>query len=200
MNIFDTQTLTDTLTVISKSYVINELDDTATSLQGIITNSELNDESKFHFHSLSKFKRGDYITIDGSYYLVTGDVVAHRGFKYKSVVEYCNGFFELKEERKIKIGTDVVGRPIYKTETVVIGQTPIIATYRDMKLTEGSITTATNNLIVTMQDNMSNRTNFQVNATVSLFGSSYKVIDTEVAKVGLLQLRVITQDVLLPVE
>ncbi|MGE7694682.1 hypothetical protein ACQKNC_11260 [Lysinibacillus sp. NPDC094177] len=200
MNIFDTQTLTDTLTVISKSYVMNELTDTPSTVEGFVTNSELNDESKFHFHSLSQFKRGDYISIDGSYYLVTGDVIAHRGFKYKSVVEYCNGFFELTEEQRIKVGTDAVGRPIYKTEIVVIGQSPIIATYRDMKLTEDSITTASKNLIITMQDNLSNRTNFQVNATVSLFGRSYKVIDSEVAKVGLLQLRVTTEDVMLPVK
>ncbi|WP_223553401.1 hypothetical protein [Lysinibacillus sphaericus] len=199
MKLFDAQTLADTFSGLVQPYMKNELTATPSTVEGFMTNATLSPNSTFHFHSLSKFKRGDYIRIDGSYYLVTGDVVAQRGFKFKAQVEYCNYIIEPTTTVKTKVvGTDNMGRPIYKKETVVDRQEPAVISYQDMTVDEGGVVVATKTLVINVQDNDKNRKSFQVNETISLFGRSYKVINSEIVKVGLIELKVQSEDVLLP--
>lgn len=198
MKLFDAQTLTDTFSELVQPYMKNELTATPSTVEGLLTNTTLSTNSTFHFHSLSEFKRGDYFTINGSYYLVTGDIVAHRGFKYKALVEYCNYIIEPTTTVKIKVGTDALGRPIYKTETVVDRSEPAVICYKEMTVDEDSIVTATKTLVINVQDNAKNREGFQVNSTIVIHGRPYKVINAEIVKVGLIELKVQSEDVLLP--
>ncbi|MFB7159387.1 hypothetical protein [Lysinibacillus sp. NPDC056232] len=199
MNLFDAQTLTEAFSGVVEPYVMNELTDTPSTVNGFVTNAMLTPDSTFHFHSLSEFKRGDYISIDGSYYLVMTDVVAQRGFKYKALVQYCNYILELTKMVKIKVGTDNMGRPIYKTETVVDRQEPAVVSYKEMTVDEDAIVTATKTLVINVQDTIKNRKSFQVNEAIALYGRSYKVINSEIVKVGLIELKVQSEDVLLPI-
>jgi len=198
MKLFDVQTLADTFSGLVQPYMKNELTATPSTVDGFVTNATLSPNSTFHFHSLSEFRRGDYFTINGSYYLVTGDVVAHRGFKKKALVEYCNYIIETTTTVKIKVGTDSLGRPIYKTETVVDRQEPAVINYKSMILDEDSIVTATKTLVINVQDNAKNRESFQVNKTITIHGRTYKVINAEIVKVGLIELKVQSENVLLP--
>jgi len=125
-------------------------------------------------------------------------VVAHRGFKKKALVEYCNYIIETTTTVKIKVGTDSLGRPIYKTETVVDRQEPAVINYKSMILDEDSIVTATKTLVINVQDNAKNRESFQVNKTITIHGRTYKVINAEIVKVGLIELKVQSENVLLP--
>lgn len=199
MNLFDAQTLTEAFSGVVEPYVMNELTDTQSTVDGFVTNAMLTPDSTFHFHSLSQFKRGDYFTINGSYYLVMTDVVAYRGFKYKALVQYCNYILEPTTTVKIKVGTDAMGRPIYKTETVVDRQEPAVVTYKEMTVDEDAIVTATKTLVINVQDTIKNRKSFQVNEAIALYGRSYKVINAEIVKVGLIELKVQSEDVLLPI-
>lgn len=199
MNLFDAQTLTDALTGVVEPYAINELTDTPSTIDGFVTNSMLKPDSTFHFHSLSEFKRGDYISIDGSYYLVMTDVVAYRGFKYKALVQYCNYILEPTNTVKIKAGVDAIGRPIYKEEAVVDRQEPAVVSYEEITVDKDSIVTATKKLVINVQDNAKNRKSLQVNEAIELYGRSYKVINAEIVKDGLIELKVQTEDVLLPI-
>ncbi len=199
MKLFDTQTLTDTLSGLVEPYVMNELTVTPSTVDGFVTNAKLSPDSMFHFHSLSEFKRGDYLTIDGGYYLVMTDVVAYRGFKYKALVQHCNYILEPTITVKIKVGTDAMGRPIYKTETVVDRQEPAVVTYKDMTVDEDAIVTATKTLVINVQDTTKNRKSFQVNEAIALYGRSYKVVNAEIVKVGLIELKVQSENVLLPI-
>jgi hypothetical protein len=199
MELFDAQTLADTFSGLVQPYVKNELTATPSTVDGFVTNATLSPNSMFHFHSLGEFKRGDYFTINGSYYLVIGDVVAQRGFKYKALVEYCNYIIEPTTTVKIKVGTDALGRPIYKEKTVVDRSEPAVIRYKEMTVDEDSIVTATKTLVINVQDNTKNRESFLVNETISLYGRSYKVINAEIVKVGLIELKVQSEDVLLPV-
>ncbi|TKI53199.1 hypothetical protein FC756_25340 [Lysinibacillus mangiferihumi] len=199
MNLFDAQTLTEAFSGVVEPYVMNELTDTPSTVNGFVTNAMLTPDSTFHFHSLSEFKRGDYISIDGSYYLVMTDVVAQRGFKYKALVQYCNYILELTKTVKIKVGTDNMGRPIYKTETVVDRQEPAVVSYKEMTVDEDAIVTATKTLVINVQDTIKNRKSFQVNEAIALYGRSYKVINAEIVKAGLIELKVQSEDVLLPI-
>lgn len=197
MKLFDAQTLTDTLSGVVEPYVMNELTATPSTVDGFVTNGKLTPDSTFHFHSLSQFKRGDYISIDGSYYLVMTDVVAQRGFKYKALVQYCNYILEPTITVKIKVGTDAMGRPIYKTETVVDRQEPAVISYKEMTVDEDAVVTATKTLVINVQDIIKNRKSFQVNEVISLYGRLYKVINAEIVKAGLIELKVQSEDVLL---
>ncbi|MGG2111773.1 hypothetical protein ABFY60_14810 [Lysinibacillus pakistanensis] len=198
MKLFDAQTLTEAFSGLVQPYMKNEFTATPSTVDGIVTNATLSPNSMFHFHSLSEFKRGDYFTINGSYYLVTGDVVAQRGFKFKALVEYCNYIIEPTNTVKIKVGTDAVGRPIYKTETVVDRSEPAVISYKEMTVDEDSIVTATKTLVINVQDNAKNREGFQVNDTIAIYGRTYKVINAEIVKVGLIELKVQSEDVLIP--
>ncbi|ACA39540.1 MULTISPECIES: hypothetical protein [Lysinibacillus] len=199
MNLFDAQTLTETLSGLVQPYMMNELTDTPSAVDGFVTNAMLTPDSTFHFHSLSEFKRGDYISINSRYYLVMTDVVAYRRFKYKALVQYCNYVLEPTITVKIKVGTDAMGRPIYKTETVVDRQEPAVISYKEMTVDEEQIVTATKTLVINVQDNTKNRKSFQVNETIKLYGRSYKVINAEIVKAGLIELKVQSEDVLLPI-
>lgn len=198
MNIFDTQTLTEAFSGLVQPYMKNELTATPSTVDGFVTNATLSANSTFHFHSLSEFRRGDYFKINGSYYLVTGDVVAQRGFKYKALVEYCNFIIEPTITVKIKVGTDAMGRPIYKEETIIDRHEPAVISYKEMTVDEDSIVTATKTLVINVQDNAKNRESFQVNKTIIIHGRTYKVINAEIVKVGLIELKVQSEDVLLP--
>jgi len=199
MELFDVQALVDTFSGLVEPYMKNELTATPSTVDGFVTNATLSPNSTFHFHSLSKFKRGDYFTINGSYYLVTGDVVVQRGFKYKALVQYCNYIIEPTTTVKVKVGTDAMGRPIYKEETLVDRHEPAVINYKEMTMDEDSIVTATKTLVITVQDNTKNREGFQVNEKIILYGRTYKIINAEVVKVGLIELKVQSEDVLLPI-
>ena len=199
MKLFDAQTLADTFSGLVQPYMQNELTATPSTVDGFVTNATLSSNSMFHFHSLSEFKRGDYFTINGSYYLVTGDVVAQRGFKYKALVEYCNYIIEPTITVKIKVGTDAMGRPIYKGKTVVDRSEPAVISYKEMTVDEDSVVTATKTLVINVQDNAKNREGFQVNNTITIHGRTYKVINAEIVKVGLIELKLQSEDVLLPI-
>lgn len=198
MKLFDAQTLTETFSGLVQPYMKNELTVTPSTIDGFMSNATLSTNSTFYFHSLNEFKRGDYFTINDSYYLVTGDVVVQRGFKYKALVEYCNYVIEPTTTVKIKVGTDAMGRPIYKTETVVDRSEPAVISYKEMTVDEDSIVTATKTLVINVQDNAKNRKGFQVNSTLAIHGRTYKVINAEIVKVGLIELKVQSEDVLLP--
>ncbi|MGN4127391.1 hypothetical protein ACMGD3_20620 [Lysinibacillus sphaericus] len=199
MELFDAQALVDTFSGLVEPYMKNELTPTPSTIDGFMTNATLSPNSTFHFHSLSEFKRGDYFTINGSYYLVTGDVVAQRGFKYKALVEYCNYIIEPTTTVKIKVGTDAMGRPIYKEETLVDRHEPAVISYKEMTVDEDTIVTATKTLVINVQDNTKNREGFLVNSTLTIHGRTYKVINAEIVKVGLIELKVQSEDVLLPI-
>lgn len=199
MKLFDTQTLTDTFSGLAETYEVNGLTENKKMIQGFLTNTILNSSSTYHFHSLSEFERGDYVTINDKYYLVTGDTVNPRGIKYKAVVEYCN--YVLKPFHSVKVNTgetDSLGRPIYKNELVNDHLEPAVIKYKDMTLDEDGITTATKTLIIEIQDNEKNRRDFQVNSTVDIYDRKYKVINAEIIKVGLIELKVTTEDTVIP--
>lgn len=90
-------------------------------IPSIVTDIRTYRERKFLFLPDMNVNVGDYITHQGMTYLAIDKVFNEL---YPQLTgEVCNIDFPIStEERKIKIGTDAVGRPIYKTESITISK------------------------------------------------------------------------------
>lgn len=102
----------------SLSHVFIDMQETL-PIPSIVSDIRTFYERRFLFLPDLSVNVGDYITYKGYTYLATNKVDVEM---YPQLFgELCNTEFPIStEERKVRIGTDHFGRPIYKIETVAI--------------------------------------------------------------------------------
>lgn len=201
VNLFDDTLLSNVVDSVASKITVNELHNDKFEIDGIVTNANLNNISSRHIHSKHEIKRGQYIKLENSFYMITSDVISKRGNKYKAIVEYCNYILEPYHSEKVNTGqVDNLGKPIYQNVKVQNHLEPSILKYKDMTLDDDALVIASKTLIALVQDNIKNRTDLQINNTVEIHGRSYKVMNVEMTKIGLLEVRLTTEDVIVVVE
>lgn len=157
----------------SLSHVFIDMDETLL-IPSIVSDVRTFYERRFLFLPELTVNVGDYITTNNFTYLATDKVDSEI---YPQLYgELCNTEFPISvEEIKIKVGTDAVGRPIYKTEKVVIKK-PCVMTDK--------IYSQANNSPIPLPDGAiicklpySNETNHipKINAIVDLYQNQYQV-------------------------
>lgn len=102
----------------SLKYVVIDMQETL-PIPSIVTDIRTYRERLFLFLPDMNVNVGDYVTYQGMTYLATDKVFDDT---YPQLTgELCNFEFPIHtEEKRVKIGTDAMGRPIYKTEIISI--------------------------------------------------------------------------------
>lgn len=197
MNLFSDTLLRNTVQYMSSPIVLNPNSDDEYTVHGFITNATLSPNSSYHLHTVNEFMRGDYLLMndDNDYYIVIGDVVEERGSKYKSTLDFCNYKNEIIEtiETDEIIGYLGNGRPIWKKETVVVGF--FVGTIRHKEVAIGNnqvITIANTDVILTLKDTPKAREFYTVNKEFMYEGKKWKVIEVNLLKRGLLELKLMS--------
>ena len=192
MDIFNGTLLNDTFSSITNPIVINPTFDNEYTINGFITNNPLSPNSSYHIHSSDLFKRGDIIQhgSNNDYYIVTGDVINPRGNKYKATIDFCNYENVIIETEQVRVGTLPNGRPKYEYIERVVGAYIGMIRHREVSIsTNSSVVVANTELILSIQDNVANRTHFVVNTPIEYDGKTFKVTEILVGKIGLLEMR-----------
>ena len=117
---------------------------------------------------------GDYITYQEMTYLAT-DKVFNEVFPQLSG-ELCNTDFPIHtEERRIKIGTDAMDRPIYKTEIITISKPCVMTDKIYSQANNSPIPLPDGAIIVKLPYSEEANHTPKVNSTVTIGENHYKV-------------------------
>lgn len=195
MNLFSDTLLRSTVQYMSNPIVLNPDTDDEYTVNGFITNATLSPNSSYHLHSDSLFMRGDCMMMDSDYYLVTGDVIQERGSKYKGIIDFCNYKNVVKESVSTGeiVGYYSNGRPIWKTETVIVGLFVGTIRHREVMISaSGGITVAHTETILTIKDTAKAREFYTVNAEFTFQDVNWMVREVNNIRQGLLELKLMS--------
>lgn len=164
--------------------------------QAIITNPAVNEFEERYLHTLDKTSMGDLVTIDDENYLIITETVLKRHGKFKSLIRHCNYFIqfagETHEEPLLDENGNIVydefGEPITITVEGEPYFIPAIVENKSFTILGSQILVADNQMIVIVQDNKLNRTKFAVNGTFNVMDKSWKVLNDDRTKKGLITL------------
>lgn len=160
------------------------------SINGFVTNPDIQKNSTRNLHSLDLFRSGDVFQLDNNnYYIVTDNILEKRGAKYKGVARYCNVELPVNIERKVVIDYESNGRPIYATIKTLVGYARGYAEYSRYGINNGAIVTADNQLEITLRDNEANRKEFILNYVAVINTQKWKVMGIDYSRSGLMTLR-----------
>jgi len=174
----------------TKTYILNNSYSDKVKIQGLITNAPIASTSSYHFHSLTKFNRGDILLIDDYNYMITSDVIEPRVFKYKGVAEYCNYEHRVIVIERVVVGTDNLGRPIYEDRPVLKRIEYGVLRFKEVSFTTGdAINVIRPQYILEMRDTTDNRDLFKVNFKLTIGNRDYSIYHVNSEKRGILELR-----------
>jgi len=162
--------------------------------QAIITNTTLAEHEKKHVHTISPIKMGDLITADNENYLITSDTAMKRYGKYKAIMTHCNFIISIKVITK-QLYRDENGNVVYddmgdpqwidvEGEPILV---PSIIDQQSFTIEGNQLKVANNQILVTVQDNETNRDKLKVNNTFT-FEGNYKVLNQDYTNRGLIVL------------
>ena len=187
---FNDNLIKNTFSNLTQDYILNQLYNDKRTIQGFLTNATLSPNSSYHFHSLDKFNRGDILTLDNSYYMITGDIVNDRVSKYKGIADYCNFSQPMKAIEKVMIGIDDIGRPVYQNKEVDKGTEYGILRYKDISIQDNqAINFADPIYTLYVRDIPKNRDYFTINKEITVEDKILMVYNLVYTKQGLLEIR-----------
>src|SRR5690625_2434002 len=105
------------------------------------------------------------VTYQDEYYLIINETITKRHNKYKALMRHCNFTLEIENviDREI-IDYDRYGRPIYEYiygDPFII---PLIISEKTFSIDDRySLRVASNNIIITVQDNKQTQEHFAIN-------------------------------------
>ena len=157
----------------SLEYVVIDMQETL-PIPSIVTDVRTYRERKFLFLPDMNVNVGDYITHQGMTYLATDKVFNEL---YPQLTgEVCNIDFPIStEERKVKIGTDAMGRPIYKTESITISKPCVMTDKIYSQANNSPIPLPDGAVIVKLPYSQEVNHTPKVNSVVTLDDYQYKV-------------------------
>lgn len=170
-----------------QSISVNNID-----TQAIITNTGLAEHEKKHIHTINPIHMGDLVAIDDENYLITSDTAIKRYGKYKAIMEHCNFMITIKVITRVlmrdengNVVYDAGGNPVWieiEGEPILI---PSIIDQQSFTIEGNQLRVANNQILVTVQDNETNRDKLKVNEVFS-FEGNYKVLNMDYTKKGLI--------------
>jgi hypothetical protein len=154
----------------------------------LITNAKIGDFEDKYIHTLQPIQRGNLIVYNGENYLIISDTVTQRYGKYKALMRHCNYTIVVEGQEVCEIvGWNDFGEPIEECHTTESINVPAIIDKYTFKIDDfAPIRVADNQIIVTVQDNETNKSKFTVNSTFQVMRENWKVLNVDLTKKGLL--------------
>ena len=178
-NTSDFQFLLDTVGEIA---IINNV-----SKKCIVQNGNIGDYEEKYIYTLSDIQRGNLILHNGKNYLIVSDVTQGKLYK-KALMRHCNYEIVVEGRRKCEIVSyNVFGEPIEECHTTESFSVPAIIDKYAFKIDNFvPIRLPENQIIVTVQNNEKNLSKFTVNTKFDVMGHTWKVVDVDITRNGLL--------------
>lgn len=155
--------------------------------QAIITNPSISEYDQKYIHTLETVYMGDMVTLDNDKYLVITETVSKRGAKYKALMRHCNFIIKIENYEEVQTGETPFGDPIYENVLISTDYIPAIVDNKTFSIdTMSAIRVADNQIVVVIQDNELNLVKFAVNQTFNVMDKSWKVLNHDKTKKGLL--------------
>ncbi|MBE2919781.1 Ig domain-containing protein [Anoxybacillus flavithermus] len=178
---FDTSDFQFLLDSVGETVMIDNVEQKA-----IINNAKIGDYEDRYIHTLQPIQRGNLIEYNREHYLVISETVTQRYGKYKALMRHCNYEIDIKEQKVCKIvGHNDFGEPMYECHTTKSISVPAIIDKYAFKVDDPApIRVPDKQIIVTMQEN--NKSKFTVNTKFDVMGQTWKVIDVDLTRNGLL--------------
>lgn len=153
----------------------------------IVQNAKIGDFEDKYIYIPDSIQRGNLILHNEKNYLIVSDITEGKLYN-KALMRHCNYEIVVEGQKVCKIvGHNVFGEPIeecYTTESISV---PAIIDKYTFKIDDfAPVRVAENQIIVTMQDNETNKSKFTVNTKFEVMGKTWKVIDVDLTRTGLL--------------
>lgn len=179
---FDTSDFQFLLNTVGETVTIDNIKQKA-----IVNNAKIGDYEDKYIHTLEPIRHGNLIVYNGENYLIISETVTQRYGKYKALMRHCNYTIQIQITEQRITGYNPWGEPIY--ETIVVGEIfiPAIIDKYAFKVDDPApIRVSDKQIIVTIQNNETNKNKFTVNTTFEVMGQTWKVIDVDKTRTGLL--------------
>lgn len=173
----------------TETYMINENYTDFQKLKGLVTNPSITNNGNLHFHSLTKFKRGDLLTIGDDRYLINSDIVRLRGAKHKGIGYYCNfkHLFEIYED--VIIGVDQWGAPVYEKQKIGEWMQYGVLKFNDASNpNQDGIVVPNPNYNLIVKDDPNARTFLTFNKGIKIEGLDFNVFNVAYDKEGIMDI------------
>ncbi|MFJ8245243.1 hypothetical protein [Peribacillus asahii] len=165
-----------------KSIIVND-----TKMNVIVTNPTISEYEERYIHSLQKVSRGDILTMDNEKYICITETVTKRHSKFKTLIRHCNVTVEKEIFVDEFIGESDFGEPIYE---LVYDHSEFIPATVDNKSFSVNNSSAwrypENQIEVIVRDIEENRTLFSVGEKFETVGKSWRVLNQDLSKSGLM--------------
>ncbi|MGG6440500.1 Ig domain-containing protein [Saccharococcus caldoxylosilyticus] len=171
-------------------FLIDSIGETVTidnvEQKAIVNNAKIGDYEDKYIYTLDSIQRGNLIVYNGKNYLIVSDVTEGKVYN-KALMRHCNYTIQIPITEQRIIGYTPFGEEIY--ETIVIREIfipAIIDKYAFKVDNPAPIRVPDKQIIVTVQDNETNKSKFTVNTTFEVMEQTWKVIDVDMTRNGLL--------------
>ncbi|MFJ8263302.1 hypothetical protein ACIQ4I_15335 [Rummeliibacillus sp. NPDC094406] len=162
--------------------------------KALVTHSNVTNHEERYIHTLKQIKQGDLITYDNEKYLIVNETVTKRANKYKALMRHCNYSIVYPGKTEQVLLVDENGNPIldiYGDEQYITVETDpinifIIADNESMAVIGTQLMIVENHILITVQDNETNRDKLKVNSTFSAMDYKWKIMNVDKTQRGLL--------------
>ncbi|MGG3892456.1 Ig domain-containing protein [Geobacillus stearothermophilus] len=152
----------------------------------IVQNGKIGDYEEKYIYTLDSIQRGNLIVYNGKNYLIVSDITEGKLYK-KALMCKTNENIHIEQTEQRLISYNDFGEPIYETVVVANIDVPCIVDKYTFKIDDfAPIRVPENQVIVTMQENETNKSKFTVNTKFEVMGQTWKVIDVDKTRTGLL--------------
>ena len=172
-------------------FLLDSIGETVTidnvSKKCIVQNGNIGDYEDKYIYTLSDIQRGNLILHNGKNYLIVSDVTQGKLYK-KALMRHCNYTIVVEGQKACEIvGYNDFREPISECHTTESINIPAIIDKYAFKIDNFvPIRLPENQIIVTMQENETNKSKFTVNTKFEVMGKTWKVVDVDITRNGLL--------------
>ncbi|MBE2922287.1 Ig domain-containing protein [Anoxybacillus flavithermus] len=153
----------------------------------IVQNGNIGDYEEKYIYTLDSIQRGNLIVYNRKNYIIASDVTEGKLYK-KALMRHCNYEIVVEGQEVCEIvGYNDFGEPMYECHTTKSIFVPVFVDKYAFKIDDPApIRVPDKQIIVTMQDNETNKSKFTVNTKFDVMGHTWKVVDVDLTRNGLL--------------
>ena len=172
---FDTSDFQFLLDTVGETVKINDVEQKA-----IINNAKIGDFEEKYIYTLEPIQRGNLIVYNEKNYLIVSDITEGKLYK-KAFMRHCNYLIEIEGQEVCEIvGYNDFGEPIYECHTTESISIPANIDKYTFKIDNfAPVRVAENQIIVTVQNNETNKSKFTVNTTFQVMDQTWKVVNVD---------------------
>lgn len=156
----------------------------------LLTNRTISNYEEKNIHSIEEIKRGDIVEVDNNKYLIISDTSTKRYGKYKAIMRRCNETLPKQVCENTYVGDDPTwGTPIYKEVCSLNGTQPCIVDTQTFSVSANqAINIPQDEIVITLQDNDSNRTVYDIGNKVQLYDHGWEIQGVDLTKNGIMNI------------